>query len=94
MKNPYSDDHVFPRPVEHLPEYAHAKARQTCAERIIEAFKLTPEAATTIANAVVDPAAVRKSIGEPTDPSVEEIAVPGGILLGIRTSVWARQVVE
>ena len=92
MKNPYSDDHVFPRPVEHLPEYAHAKARQTCAERIIEAFKLTPEAATSIANAVVDPAAVRKSIGEPTDPSVEEIAVPGGILLGIRTSVWARQV--
>ena len=92
MKNPYSDDHVFPRPVEHLPEYAHAKARQTCAERITEAFKLSSDAATTIANAVVDPAAVRKSIGEPSDPSVEEIAVPGGILLGIRTSVWARRV--
>ncbi|MGA2270124.1 MAG: hypothetical protein ABSH44_16765 [Bryobacteraceae bacterium] len=92
MKNPYSDDHVFPRPVEHLPEYAHAKARQTCAERITEAFKLAPDAATTIANAVVDPTAVRKSIGEPTDPSVEEIAVPGGVLLGIRTSVWARRV--
>jgi hypothetical protein len=61
-------------------------------ERLIEAFKLIPDAATTIANAVVDPSAVRKTIGEPSDPSVEEIAVPGGILLGIRTAVWARQV--
>ena len=92
MKNPYSDDHVFPRPVEHLPEYAHAKARQTCAERLTEAFKLTSAAATTIANAVVDPAAVRKSIGEPTDPQVEEISVPGGTLLGVRSTVWSRRV--
>lgn len=60
MKNPYAEDHVFPRPVEHLPEYAHAKARQNCAERLTEAFKLTSEAAAAIANAVVDPAAVRK----------------------------------
>lgn len=93
MKNPYSDDHVFPRPVEHLPEYAHAKSRQSCAERMMEAFKLSSEAATTIANAVVDPSAVRKGIGEPTDPQVEEIAVPGGTLLGIRSSVWARRVI-
>src|SRR5260370_18967619 len=92
MKNPYADDHVFPRPVEHLPEYAHAKARQSCVERLMEAFNLSSDAATTIANAVVDPSAVRKGIGEPTDPQVEEIAVPGGTLLGIRSSVWSRRV--
>src|SRR4029077_2058964 len=36
--------------------------------------------------------AVRKGIGEPTDPQTEEIAVPGGTLLGVRTHVWARKV--
>jgi len=88
----FSDDHVLPRPVEPLPEYAHAKSRQTLAARIIEAFSLSEAAATTIANAVVDPSAVRKTIGEPTDPGVEEISVPGGTLLGIRTTVWSRRV--
>src|SRR5262249_4690050 len=38
------------------------------------------------ANAVVDPSEVRKSIGDTTDPDVEKIPVPGGTLLGIRTS--------
>jgi hypothetical protein len=86
-----SDDHVLPRPVERLPEYAHAKARQTLAERIVSAFGITEASATAIANAVVDPTEVRKSIGEPSDPDVEKIPVPGGTLLGIRTSVWARR---
>lgn len=31
-----SDDHVLPRPVERLPDYAHAKARQNLAEKIID----------------------------------------------------------
>ena len=93
MQKVFSEDHVLPRPVERLPEYAHAKARQTLASRIVDAFGLSTEAASTIANAVVDPTAVRKSIGEPADPEVEEIAVPGGgTLLGIRTLVWARRV--
>jgi len=87
-----SDEHVLPRPVERLPEYAHAKARQTLADKLIEAFKQTPATANAIANAVVDPAAVRKSIGDPADPETEKIAVPGGTLLGIRTSVWSRRV--
>src|SRR4029453_4274309 len=51
-----------------------------------------PEAADAIADAVVDPSAVRKSIGEADDPHVEEIAVPGGPLLGIRPTVWARRI--
>lgn len=92
MKKIYSEDHVLPRPVDHLPEYANARSRQALADRIVNAFGLSEEAASTIANAVVDPSAVRKSIGEPTDPEVEEISVPGGTLLGIRTAVWARRV--
>jgi len=92
MKTIFSEDHVLPRPVERLPEYAHAKARQTLADKIVEAFGLSPEAASAIANGVVDPTAVRKTIGEPSDPQVEEISVPGGTLLGIRTQVWARRV--
>jgi hypothetical protein len=87
-----ANDHVLPRPLEDLPEYAHAKSRRTLAERLVAAFSLTEAAADAIANAVVDPSAVRKAIGEPTDPQVEEIAVPGGILLGIRTTVWSRRV--
>ncbi len=86
-----SDDHVLPRPVERLPDYAHAKARQTLAEKITDAFGLSEASATAIANAVVDPSEVRKSIGDTTDPDVEKIPVPGGTLLGIRTSVWARR---
>ncbi|MEX0677598.1 MAG: hypothetical protein WD063_11015 [Pirellulales bacterium] len=87
-----SNDHVLPRPIEKLPEYAHAKARRTLAEKLIEAFHLSDAAADAIANAVVDPSAVRKSIGETSDPQVERIAVPGGLLLGIRTSVWSRRI--
>ena len=87
-----ADDHVLPRPVEALPDFANAKARQNLAAKLIETFHLSQAASTAIANAVVDPAAVRKSIGDPADPGVEEIAVPGGTLLGIRTTVWARRV--
>src|SRR5690606_5855807 len=70
----------------------HAKSRQTLAEKIVEAFRLSTAAAAAIANGIVDPSAVRKTIGEPQDPGVEEISVPGGTLLGIRTQVWARRV--
>ncbi|XOK15616.1 hypothetical protein ACI6PO_28115 (plasmid) [Agrobacterium tumefaciens] len=91
MKTENTNGHVLPRPVERLPEYAHAKARQTLVERLVDAFELSEGSATAIAAAVVDPSEVRKSIGEPSDPDVERIAVPGGTLLGIRTSVWARR---
>lgn len=91
MNHVNPDAHVLPRPVERLPEYAHAKARQTLSERLIDAFGLAEASATAISAAVVDPSEVRKSIGEPNDPDVERIPVPGGMLLGIRTSVWARR---
>lgn len=86
-----SDDHVLPRPVNRLPELANAKSRQVLAQRLTDAFGLAANSANAIANAVVDPSAVRKSIGEPSDPDVERIPVPGGTLLGIRTAVWARK---
>src|ERR1700733_10187844 len=47
-----SEHHVLPRLVERLPDYAHAKARQTLAERLVEAFGLSQVAAAGIANAV------------------------------------------
>jgi len=90
--NPYSES-ILPRPVEPLPEYANARSRQTLNEKLKAAFHLSDEACATIANAVVNPTEVRKTIGEPTEPDVEEIAVPGGTLLGIRTSVWVRRIV-
>src|SRR5260370_23785475 len=93
MKQFFSaNDQVLPRPLEKLPEYAHGKARRTLAERLVAAFGMSDPAADAIANAVVDPSAVRKVIGEPTDPQVQEIAVPGGVLLGIRTTGWSRPI--
>jgi hypothetical protein len=91
MADSNHDLHILPRPVERLPEYAHAKARQTLAERLRDAFKLSEASASAIANAVVDPSEVRASIGGADDPDVERIPVPGGTLFGIRTSVWARR---
>lgn len=91
-KHVTTEDHVLPRPVERLPDYASAQARRAAADKFVDAFGISSAAASAISNAVVDPSAVRKSIGEPTDPEVERIAVPGGTLLGIRTSVWARRV--
>ena len=88
----YSEENILPRPVQALSDYANARSRQSLQEKLKLAFRLSDEAATTIANAVVDPAEVRKTVGDPLDAGVEEIAVPGGTLLGIRTSVWSRRV--
>jgi hypothetical protein len=92
MNKPFTNEHLLPRPVERLPEYAHAKSRQTLAEKLVDTFGVSQASASAIANGVVDPSEVRKYIGEPTDPDVEKIPVPGGVLLGVRTSVWSRRV--
>ncbi|ADP70745.1 hypothetical protein Rvan_1490 [Rhodomicrobium vannielii ATCC 17100] len=92
MTNTDENLHILPRPVERLPDYAHAKARQTLAERLTNAFDLSGASAIAISNSVVDPSEVRASIGGAEQPDVERIPVPGGTLLGIRTSVWARRV--
>ena len=41
MNKLLTDEHVLPRPVERLPEYAHGKARQSLADRIVDAFGLS-----------------------------------------------------
>jgi hypothetical protein len=87
-----TEEQILPRPVERLPEYANAKARRNLAEKLVQLFPLSEQAANTIANAVVDPTSVRKSIGEADDPQVEKIPVPGGTLFGMRTHVWARRI--
>lgn len=87
------DTSVLPRPVEPLPDYANALARKNLCEKLVESFQLSRPAAMAAANAVVDPSAVRKGLGEPTDPVAERIPVPGGVLLGIRTQVWSRKVI-
>lgn len=86
-----TDDHVLPRPVEPLPDLANAKSRAALAQRLIDAFDLSDSSASTIANAVVDPTSVRRTIGEASEPGVERVAVPGGTLLGVRTTVWTRR---
>jgi hypothetical protein len=53
---------------------------------------LSEEAALMIGNAVVDPQVVRKSLGEPDDPNLEEIRVPGGVLQAVRCETWSRLV--
>ena len=87
-----NDAHVIPRPVECLPEYANAKSRHSLAARLVDAFGLSDVSAAAIANAVVNPTEVRKSIGDPADPEAEKIPVSGGTLLGVRTNVWARRI--
>ena len=87
-----NEPHVIPRPVDCLPEYANARSRHSLAERLVDVFSLSDVSASAIANAVVNPTDVRKSIGDPADPEAEKIPVPGGTLLGVRTSVWARRI--
>ena len=86
MNKPNFPENVLARPVQALPKFADARARKTLAKRLVDAFGLSEEAAEAISNAAVDPSAVRKSIGEPDNPQVELLPVPGGTLLGIRTN--------
>ena len=86
------DDHVIPRPVERLPDYAAAKARQALAEKLVATSGMSSSSSSAISDAVVDPSDVRKTIGDTTNPNLEHIPVQGGTLLGVRTTVWARRV--
>ena len=69
----------------------HAKTSSE-ASKVLHGVTSASTRASTIANAVLDPAPVRKSIGDPSEPQVEEIAVPGGKLLGVRAAVWSRRI--
>lgn len=82
------DDHVLPRPVDRLADYANAKARSNAATKLTDLFGLSDAAARAFADAAVDPAELRKAAEAP-----ERIPVPGGTMLGIRASAWARRVI-
>ena len=86
-----SEESRFPRPVERLPDFAHAKSRKTLADKLV-GLGLSAEAASTIGNTVVDPGSVRKKIGEVSNPQLEAIRVQGGTLYGLRAEVWSRLV--
>jgi hypothetical protein len=92
MKKSSANDHILPRPLEQLQEYARADARRSLAESAVAIFGMSDAAAGAIANAVVDPSVVRRVINDPQNRHLEEIAVPGGVLLGIRTTVWSRRI--
>jgi hypothetical protein len=88
-----SNEQILPRPPEKLPNYADARARRNLAEKLVTAFGLSEAAAESFANAVVDPSAVRRSIGDLAEgPNAERIPVPGGKVLGLRTEVWSRRI--
>jgi hypothetical protein len=92
MNSTNNEQHVLPRPIESLPEYARADARKNLADKLVTAFQLSEASAMVIANAVVDPSEVRRAIGDPAEPEYEKIPVPGGTLTGIRTTVWSRRI--
>jgi hypothetical protein len=79
-------DHVPPRPVGKLPELAPVAARRRAADKLVDAFGLAPDAAACIADAVVDPSELRRSIETPT-----ELAITGGTLVAVRARVWTRR---
>lgn len=82
-----ADDTLLPRPPQLLDTPALAQATRRAAERLQDQFNLSPEAAEAFTAAVVDPAEVRKAAENP-----EQLYVPGGTLLGLRTRVWSRRV--
>ncbi|WP_412076852.1 hypothetical protein ACLF6K_17180 [Streptomyces xanthophaeus] len=79
---------VLPRPVEVLPTPALAAATRKLADKLIERFNMEEPAALALAQAAVDPSAARQAAESP-----ERLPVPGGLILAIRTEVWARNIV-
>ncbi|MFD6949094.1 hypothetical protein A6A08_06965 [Nocardiopsis sp. TSRI0078] len=82
-----ADETVLPRPVAPLPLPPIATARHRLADKLREHFDLSEEGADAFALAVTDPAQARKAIEVP-----ERLPVPGGVILAIRTHVWARHI--
>ena len=79
---------VLPRPVEPLPSPALAAATRKLADKLINLFNMSEEAAQAFALAVVDPSAARRAAESP-----ERLSVPGGVILAVRAEVWARYIV-
>lgn len=78
---------VLPRPVGQLPMPALAAGSRKLADKLINQFDMTSEAALAFAQAVVDPSTTRRAADNP-----EHLPVPGGTILAVRAEVWARWV--
>jgi hypothetical protein len=79
-------DHVLPRPVGALPDLAPLPARRKAADRLVDVFHMDPAAAACVADAVVDPAELRRSIDAPV-----QMMVTRGLVTAVRARVWARR---
>jgi len=79
---------VLPRPVEPLPSPALATATRKLADKLTDLFNMSDEAALAFSQAVVDPSTARRAAENP-----ERLPVPGGVVLAVRTEVWARCIV-
>lgn len=79
---------VLPRPVGPLPTPAMAAATRKLADKLLEQFGISERAASALAVATVDPAAARRAADSP-----ERMPVPGGVIIAVRTEVWARYVI-
>lgn len=80
------DETLLPRPPQVIEVPALAPAIRRAADRLQDQFNLSAEAAEAFASAAVDPAEIRKAADNP-----EQLYVPGGTLLGLRTRVWTRR---
>lgn len=85
---PITVETVLPRPAEPLPLPALAAATRKLADKLIDQFNMSEEAAQAFALAVVDPSAVRRAAENP-----ERLSVPGGVILAVRAEVWSRYVI-
>lgn len=81
-------DKVLPRPVEPLPMPALAAASRKLADKLVDQYNMSEEAAQALSVAAVDPAAVRRSL----EAGPEHLPVPGGAVLAVRAQVWSRAI--
>ena len=86
------NDQVLPRPLEKLPEYAHAKAGATWPRSWSRRSQCPRRPPTPSPTPSWTPPRSASASATRRGPQVEEIAVPGGKVLGLRTKVWSRRI--
>jgi hypothetical protein len=85
---PLTVETVLPRPAAPLPLPALAPATRKLADKLIDQFNMSEEAAQAFALAAVDPSAARRAVENP-----ERLSVPGGVILAVRAEVWSQYVI-
>ncbi|MEU5988164.1 hypothetical protein ABZ806_04215 [Spirillospora sp. NPDC047418] len=88
LMNAVTVETVLPRPAQPLPSPALAPATRKLADKLIDLFNMSDEAAQALALATVDPSAARRVAENP-----ERLSVPGGVILAVRAEVWSRYII-